>query len=195
MNYSILLNRSVDFDTYLNVMKPKYPNELERQLIFSLVQGMWDRGEGDGYANHITSNPLPNTPAKKILMETAVGDHQVASITAEIEARTIGARVFKPTYAAGRTNYKTPFFGFQALRPNDTGSGIVVWDSGSPVPPITNTPPRAGCDSHEDPRATPANREQKSRFLAPNGVIADVCGGKPCIAVQVQSDCRKAGGG
>ena len=82
-------------------------------------------------------------------------------------------------------------YGIPGLRPNDPGSGIVVWDSGSPVAPLTNTPPRAGCDSHEDPRATPANRLQKARFLAPNGIIADVCGNKPCVAVQVQSDCRK----
>jgi hypothetical protein len=54
------------------------------------------------------------------------------------------------------------------------------------VPPLTNTPPRVGDDSHEDPRATPANREQKSRFLERNGVIADVCGGKPCVAVHVK---------
>jgi hypothetical protein len=186
MRYALLLNRSVDFDTYLNVMKPKYPNELERQLIFTLVQGMWDRGEGNGYANHITRDPLPNTPPKKILMETALGDHQVAPIAAEIEARTIGAHVFQPAYGPGRTNIKKPFFGFQALRPNDTGSGIVVWDSGMAVPPLTNTPPRVGDDSHEDPRATPANREQKSRFLQQGGVIADVCGGKPCVAVHVK---------
>jgi hypothetical protein len=185
MNYALLLNRSVDFDQYLAVMRPKYPNELERQLIFSMVQGMWDRGEGNGYANHITRDPLPNTPVKKILMETALGDHQVASIAAEIEARTLGAKVYQPAYGPGRTNYKTPFFGFQALKDNDPGSGIVVWDSGMAVPPLTNTPPRVGDDSHEDPRATPANRLQKSRFLAPGGVISDVCGGKPCIGVHV----------
>jgi hypothetical protein len=186
MRYALLLNRSVDFDTYLNVMKPAYPNELDRQLIFSLIQGMWDRGEGNGYATHITSDPLPNTPAKKILLEVALGDHQVSTVTAEIEARTIGARVYKPTFKAGRASAINPFYGFQALRPNDTGSGIVMWDSGMALPPTTNTPPRTGDDSHEDPRATPANRLQKARFLAPNGVISDVCGGKPCEAVHVE---------
>ncbi len=45
-------------------------------------------------------------------------------------------------------------------------------------------PPRKGRDPHEDPRATPANRLQKSRFLRPAGVISSVCGGKPCRAVQ-----------
>jgi hypothetical protein len=186
MRYALLLNRSKDFDQYLNIMKPKYPNELERQLIISIVQGMWDRGEGNGYATHITSDPLPNTPPKKILMEVAVGDQQVTTIAAEIEARTIGARVFRPTFASGRTPRINSFFGFQPLRANDTGSGIVMWDSGMALPPLTNTPPRIGDDSHEDPRATPANREQKSRFLQKNGVISDVCGGKPCVAVHVQ---------
>jgi hypothetical protein len=186
MNYSLLLNRSKDFDQYLEIMKPKYPNELERQLIISMVQGMWDRGEGNGYANHITRDPLPDTPAKTILMEAGVGDQQVTTVAAEIEARTIGARVYEPTFKSGRQPPINTFYGFQALRDNDTGSGIVMWDSGMALPPTTNTPPRIGDDAHEDPRATPANREQKSRFLAPGGVIADVCGGKPCIAVHVK---------
>ena len=84
--------------------------------------------------------------------------------------RTIGARAHQPAYAAGRTRDKKPLFGIDPLRANDPGSGYVVWDSGSPVEPTTDTPPRTGVDPHEDPRATAANRDQKSRFLAPGGV-------------------------
>jgi hypothetical protein len=79
---------------------------------------------------------------------------------------------------------EAPFFGIRTLRSNDRGSGIVVWDSGSAVPPRGNVRPRTGRDPHEDPRATPANRLQKSRFLAPGGVVSDVRGGAPCKAVQ-----------
>ena len=33
MNYSTLLQRSIDFDTYAQVMYNAYPNELERPLV------------------------------------------------------------------------------------------------------------------------------------------------------------------
>ena len=52
---------------------------------------MWDRGEPNGYANHMTDDPLPGTPPHKVLIEMAYGDHQVANVQTEVEARTIGA--------------------------------------------------------------------------------------------------------
>ena len=57
MNYSTLLRRSVDFDQYAQVLYANYPNELERPLILSLIQNLWDRGEANGYAHHMTRDP------------------------------------------------------------------------------------------------------------------------------------------
>ena len=62
------------------------------RCFLSLIQLLWDRGEANGYAHHITSDPLPGTPAHNVLMHVAFGDHQVANVTAEVEARTIGRR-------------------------------------------------------------------------------------------------------
>jgi hypothetical protein len=33
------------------------------ELWLSQIQLLWDRGEANGYAHHMTSDPLPNTPA------------------------------------------------------------------------------------------------------------------------------------
>ena len=63
MNYSVLLNRSVDFDEYANIaMFPSYPDRLARPLVLSMIQMLWDRGEANGYAHRMTDDPLPNTP-------------------------------------------------------------------------------------------------------------------------------------
>ena len=51
MNYSLLLRRSIDFDAYGAILNVSYPSELERPLILSLIQTLWDRGEANGYAN------------------------------------------------------------------------------------------------------------------------------------------------
>ena len=140
MNYSTLLRRSVDFDEYAEApvvgLYDSYPNELERPLILSLIQLLWDRGETNGYAHHMTDDPLPDTPAHEVLMQAAVGDHQVANITAEVEARTIGASIYKPAVDPGRHWESNPFmqipgidFGSAPFTPF-TGSALVYYDGG-----------------------------------------------------------------
>ena len=180
MNYSTLLQRSVDFDTYATLIYPAYPDESTRQLMFAIIQLLWDRGEADGYAQHITTDALPNTPAHTVLMHVAFGDHQVSDTTAEVEARTIGARGYQPVLAPGRS----PWRRFRLIQSIGKfpfgGSAIVMWDSGTPAPPITNTPNRGGEDPHSDPRSTPAARVQKSEFLKRDGRVVDVCSGAPC---------------
>ena len=89
MNYSTLLRRSVDSDEYFKIggigLYSNYPNELERPLMLSLVQLLWDRGEANGYAHNMTTNPLPNTNPHEVLLQAALGDHQVANVTAEAD--------------------------------------------------------------------------------------------------------------
>ena len=183
MNYSTLLRRSVDFDQYAVVLYQNYPNELERPLILSLIQTLWDRGEANGYAHHMTDDPLPNTPAHTVLLHEAFGDHQVANVTTEVEARTIGAAIRQPALDPGRHSDVNPFYGIPAVPSYPFGgSAYVVWDSGSPTPPANNTPPRAGADPHSHPRNAALARLQKSQFLHINGKFVDVCGAGPCYA-------------
>jgi hypothetical protein len=163
-------------------MNPAYPNELERPLLFGLIQMLWDRSDPNGYAHHMTSDPLPNTPPHKVLLHLAFGDHQVANVTTEIEARTIGASIHQPAIAPGRHSDLVPYFGIPAIPsyPFD-GSALIIWDSGSPTPPVTNVPPRLGTDPHAHPRSSVAGRLQKSEFLKTNGAVIDVCAGAPCV--------------
>ncbi len=205
MNYSVLLNRSVDFDQYAELaFEPSYTDELEQPLVLSLIQMLWDRGEANGYAHRMTTDPLPNTPPHEVLMNVAFGDHQVSTFTADTEARTIGAQVHMPLVYDGRwPNYEP--FGLEPLPgpyvPNDpsVGSAMVYWDSG-PVrddpnstdaadllgtdpPPIENLPNRSGKDPHGLPRATPAEQKMVSDFLRPNAQsqVSETCNSGPCF--------------
>ncbi|MBA2506346.1 MAG: hypothetical protein H0V29_10450, partial [Thermoleophilaceae bacterium] len=191
MNYSTLLRRSVDFDTYSIGLYASYPDELQRPLILSLMQMLWDRGEANGYAQHMTDDPLAGTPPHKILLHPAFGDHQVAHVTAEVEARTIGARIIrKPALDAGHNPDVEPYWGIDAIDggpgfPFD-GSALAVWDSGTPAPPAGNLPPRTedgyGRDPHSDPRGDKKARDMKGAFLDYDGRIIDTCLGGPCYA-------------
>ena len=182
MNYSTLLQRSVDFDAYAQLLYPNYPKQIERQLSLAYLQLLWDRGEANGYAHHVTTRPLPNTPAHAVLMHVAFGDHQVADFTPAIMARTFGAGIRQPAFAPGRSPFSNPWFGLKRLSFPSTGSGLVYWDAGTPPAPLTNVPNRAGQDPHGAPRDEAAARVQKSEFLKVGGTIVDVCGGGPCFA-------------
>ncbi|MGB0120184.1 MAG: hypothetical protein WBP55_04425 [Solirubrobacterales bacterium] len=191
MNYSNLLQRSVDSDRYFKLpgagLYDNYPDLAERPLVLSLMQLLWDRGEANGYAQKMTSSPLPNTPPHNVLLEVAYGDHQVANITAEIEARTIGASVYSPALNAGRHWDVDPFLGMDQPTsfPWNDGSMLVYYDSGPPSftgtldqgiaqPPLQNVPPREewgfGGDPHEHPRRSEDGYTQAATFLE-NGTI------------------------
>ena len=181
MNYSLLLPRSVDFDTYEAIFEPAYPDDLDRVMILGVTQMLWDRGEGAGYVQHLTADPYEGTKAKTVLLHVAFGDHQVTELSALVEARTIGATINRPVAAKGRWQEAEPGWGLEATVYPSKGSAIVVWDSGMEPIPFENLAPREGGDPHEDPRADPDAREQKASFLFDDTLI-DVCNKAACEA-------------
>jgi hypothetical protein len=190
MNYSTLLKRSVDFDPFNELLGGVYKEPLERVLLLSISEIMWERVEANGHVYHLVEDTYPGTPPKKLLFHVAFADHQVSQWTAEIWARSMGARAGLPP-----VNHpdQEPLWGIDPVQeyPFD-GSVLVYWDAGNPPPPTSNVPPRgnspglAGCaarrggDPHECPRREPEARLQKSLFLQTEGAVFDTCGGLPC---------------
>ena len=187
MNYSVLLPRSVDFDVYATILNPAYPKQSDRPLVLGLAQILWDRGEPDGVAAHMTDRPAAeHARAPGAACRSAFGDHQVSTFQAEVEARTIGARVHQPALppAARRSRRRCGASG--APRARSPARRIVLWDAGAGTvapPPLTNSPPRDRARPARFPRSTPAAREQKSQFLRAGGAVVDTCGGAPCASV------------
>jgi hypothetical protein len=188
INFSVLLTRSSNWDTYGAIFNPAYPRQSERPLALALINLLWDRGEGNGWAHHATTDPPAGTPPHRVLLHVAVGDFQVATYQADVLARTIGARAHKPAFLPGRSLERVPLFDIPAFSSPFAGSAIVYWDNGPVRPdgstgngpaPLQNTPPREGKDPHSAPRSTPAARRQKAEFLT-TGNVVDVCGGQPC---------------
>jgi hypothetical protein len=180
-NYSLLLSRSVDFETYEAIFEPAYPNDLDRVLIIAMTQMLWDRGEAAGYIQHITEDPYPGTTAKDVLLHVAFGDHQVSEITAMIAARTMDVPIHRPVTGTGRSGEVEPGWGLESITYPSDGSGLIIWDSGAAPIPFENLPPAEGNDPHEDPRADPDVRQQKASFLFEDTLI-DVCDGEACTA-------------
>lgn len=216
MNYSTLLNRSVDWEgpligfdptqpsddpedylpSYSSLLYTMYPNKQEQQLVMAIIQMLWDRAEGNGYAQHMTTDPLPGTPAHQVLLHVAFGDYQVTVFAAEVEARTIGAHVMDTALsttqlASGAYRNWTvdgAVYGLPPM-PRDglgniaplVGSALVYWDSGNLPPPNANVPPSLeGGDPHEDPRRDHNASDQKAWFWR-TGQVIDVMNGGPYL--------------
>src|SRR3954464_2668737 len=225
MDYSILLPRSSDyvaqqslsqtdpskFDPtdprsardlvgYSEFLDNAYPDQSQRMLVLDLIQTLWDRSDPNGYASHMTHG-LSATPSHQVVLQVAYGDHQVANITAETEARTIDARGAEPPLVAQRYGaYHDVFWGIDALSASEpwNGSGITLFDSGpagyqrtvpeadgggthrgTDPPPTSDTPNRSGDDPHEAPRRAHCGQLQKDAFLAVGGAVTLPCAGAP----------------
>ncbi len=191
MNYgNVLVQRSTDFSQFGGILTSSYPDNSMYTLTLDLIQQLWDRGDPDGYAEQMTSHPLPDTPAHTVLMQIAYGDHQVSMYAAAVEARTIGASAHEPALDLNtdRARDRNLFYGIPAIGHYPfKGSAIVIWDGGPGIvqpPPVANIPPpennTTAQDPHEFVRSSPLARVQKSDFLQPNGRVVDVCNGHPC---------------
>jgi hypothetical protein len=185
MNYSTLLQRSVDFDTYQAFLNIGYPDHFVQLVALNLTQMLWDRGETNGYAEHITRAPYPHTPRKTVLLLGAVGDHQVSEFSLQVEARTIGAAGHVPYVAPDREIGGEHGFG---IKPIPTypwhRSAYFLWDTGAALSPLENVPPSTGHDPHDDTPKIPAVQALKDAFWHRNGVVQDVCAGAPCTGPQ-----------
>ena len=175
MNYSTLLNRSVDWEGEFAVpFYANYRDPIERQVAFSLMTMLWDRAETNGYAAHLTADPLNNTPAHEVMLQVAYSDHQVTNVAAEVEARTISAPLMTPGLPEGRHWAADPFID-TAGYPYD-GSALIYWDSGNATPPNGNIPADQNGDPHGHPRDERAASWQEAHFLL-TGQMYDVCEG------------------
>ena len=65
MNFKVLLARS-RFGRFAQVLLPSYPDPVEQSLINSMIQILWDRGEANGYAWHMTRDPIRARRAKVV---------------------------------------------------------------------------------------------------------------------------------
>lgn len=198
INYSVLLPRSVDFRPFEGVFDTAYPDETTRPLVLDLMQMLWDRADPDGYADRMTSDPLPDTPAHEVLMNVAFGDHQVTNYQSDVEARTIGAYAHDPVLYKGRWPHTEALWDVPAISQYPfTGSAIYYWDIGPvresppgshqdigvPPPPYPNVPNEAGEDPHGAPRGVPAAEERLVSDFFEGAIQADDdCEGGPCYS-------------
>jgi len=185
INYSVLLHRSSQWPTFQSISDVAYTDPIDRVLGLQLIQLLWDRGENDGYAQHLTGDPYPGIEAKQVLLIEAFGDHQVANVSTEVLARTIGATVREPALLDGRSNDIDAQWGIAPYdSANATNALLTIWDYGTPAPPPNNLPPHPpeyGDDPHNGGSQEQLVLQMAVRFLL-TGEIIDVCAAAACTS-------------
>jgi len=180
--YGLLIPRSIDFDAFASFMSEAYPAALERKIGFGLMQMLWDPAEANGHLERLGPDSYPDTPEHNILYLEAFGDHQVANVGTEYAARSIGARLRAPALREGRGTAVEEFWGIEPIETYPySGHALLVWDFGTPPPPIENLAPRDGEDPHGKPSEVPAILIAVTEYLRSEGGLIDICGGEPCV--------------
>ena len=169
--YNLLLHRSVDFGIFFVLLRITFPDAIDQNIALALVQTLWDRAEPNGYSPYVTSNPLPGTPEHQVLLQVAIGDHQVSPLGAHIMARSVGAKAIVPPVR--------PIWGIEAVAGPHSGSAIVEYDFGLPAAPIENVPMGFGDDPHGKPRKLESAQDQMHMFFR-TGMTENFCDG-PCF--------------
>jgi hypothetical protein len=204
LNYGgLLLNRSTDWLEFASVYNPAYPNSTDQQVGLQLAQLLWDRGENDGYTQHITANPYEGTKVKQVFLIENYGDHQVTNASAEVLARSIGAVDHKPVFNPVFTDLTNPshpvvgtarsnvpvvmHWGITAADQTKVNKAtLVLWDYGTPTPPTDNRAPVNtsiyGNDPHGYGRRTDALLSQVTTFMK-TGLVPDLCNAAACQGI------------
>ena len=116
----------------------------------------------------MTEEPLTGAPVHQILLQDAIGDHQVTTLGAANLARAYGAPLIE-----------TPVrevWGLETKPSGYVGSALVEYDHGQPPIPDTNVPPTEGEDTHESTRRTLEAQDQLWHFLT-TGEVVNYCDG------------------
>lgn len=167
--YVLLLPRSADFDNFFGLLKGLYSDHRDIMVLISLFQNLWDPGESAGWAWAMNREPDPEIGPKQVLLQVAIGDAQVTTLGAQIQARAFGAATVAPQ--------TRPVFGVEEKQPGFTGSALVEWlYTDIPPEPVESVPPDKAFDPHECPRREAAAQQQLRDFLE-EGVVNQYCEG------------------
>lgn len=170
--WSLMMLRSHDFQGLKTLLDSVYPDQLDQQVLVAAMQSYWDFSDPATFAPHVIGAPLPSAPAKRILVQEAIGDAQVPNIATRVLVRTLGVP---------GNDLEQPVWGVSDM-PAPLDSAYTQWDiHPMPLPPDGDIPPPTDNGAHEDIRALPLLVQQLQAFFTPTGQVVQTCTG-PCVS-------------
>jgi hypothetical protein len=169
--WSLMMLRSHDFSSLKTFLNSVYPDTLDQQVVIAGIQSYWDYTDPINFAPHVIGAPLPSTPAKRILVQEAIGDAQVPNIATRVLARALGVPGM---------DLEQPVWGVtEQAAPLD--SAYTQWDvHPTPLPMDVDLPPASDNGAHEAIRRLDLLVQQLQSFFKPDGQVVQTCSG-PCV--------------
>lgn len=171
--WTLMLYRSVDLGRFGGLLSLTYPDALDRQVAITITQSDWDYTDPLTFAPHLLANPLPGVPVKRILVQEALGDAQVANVSTRLLARTMGLPAL---------DLSEPVPGLE-VKSGPLDSAYTQWNSHPvDVPPLDNTALDKDNGAHDSVWKWPLALQQIGAFCQPDGQVQSVCKG-PCDVI------------
>jgi hypothetical protein len=169
--YSMMFARSNNFAPFFTMFEQKFDDHRDITLITTgLLQHLWDLSEGGGYWRDFVKDPPAGYPAKHMLSQVGIGDAQVTTLSAQMQARNFEASLVAP---AAR-----PVFGLAEREAPFTGSAFVEWNfTDITGEPQIAEPSDPETDPHDCVRKLDLAQQQIAHFLETGEVI------QPCDGV------------
>lgn len=169
-----MLQRAVQWNDMGALLRARYEDQRELQLVMSLVQALLDPCDSINYAEHLLDDRFPGRPPVRIHLHEALWDSQVANVVTHWVARTAGIPLTVPS--------PIDVWGLPTVEADADDLGVdaalTVYDLGvDPIPP-GNIAPLEDNDTHADIRAREDYQVQIGRFLE-DGTLSVACDG-PC---------------
>ncbi len=146
---------------------------LELQLVFSLLQQLFDPIDAASWMEPLTGERPEGRPPVAIELHEAVGDCQVANVLTEWMARTGGIPLVVP---APREVWGLDTVTAEPPDGAAVSAALFIYDEGYAPLPSTNVPPAEDNGAHGSLRKLDAYRAQVGAFLE-DGTVVQVCDG------------------
>jgi hypothetical protein len=169
--FTHMMFRARPFDAFLLIIDGLLDDPIDHQLFAASLQIAFDRFDPASYAEPLTDEPLPGTPADRgPLIQMGIGDASVPNLGTLLHARLLGARYTAPSPLEP--------FGLEAAGEASAAPTLTIWDLGvdpadvyqQAMPPVADNP------VHEGVRVEATSIEQLRRFFT-DGVIEHPCDG------------------
>lgn len=161
--WSLLLERSIAWQPLQAVAMSAYPRRFDYQMLIPLLGMYFEPYDAITTAARLRADPLPDTPAKQVLLYQAMGDSLVSNLATEMVARSMALPVLAPSVRvpAGMSE-----------QPGPLASGFAIYDEHpTPLPPASNQPPSEDNGTHAGVHARPAVTRQVTRFLLEGALV------------------------
>jgi len=173
--WSHMLQRAVQWTEMGSILRERFDEPREMQLVMALVQPLLDAADSMNYVEHLTTDRFPGLPPARVTLHEALWDSQVANLVTHWVARSAGIPLVTPSPI---DVWGLPTVSANGETPLDTDSALLVYDLGAdPIPP-GNVPPEEDNDTHARIRDREDYLVHIERFLT-DGSIVQVCAG-PC---------------